>query len=148
MVTHTFLVEQYRVKRPLQFTVLCVLAFVFAGATLLFSMVGLFTFPATPEIFGFLRFEIFPAEVLQYIPAIISISVFLLASFAFAGLLGAWRLQKPGYWLFCCSMILLLFLPFVAFRIPPTWVVGNLFPYMIVALMLIVLLGFNLKVMR
>jgi len=148
MIAQSFQVTSVNTERPLQFSVLCVLTFLFGGYTLLFSIISLFTYPQAQELTGFLRAEVFPPYLANDGVAIISTIVFILAAISFAGIIGMWHRHKFGFWLFSISMILILTLPFVVFNVPVRWIITNLFPFFVIAVLLIVLLGYNLKNMR
>lgn len=148
MIAQSFQVASVNNERPLQYRVLCILTFLFGGYTLLFSIISLFTFPQAQEIIGFLRVEIFPPYFGTNGLAIISSTVFILAAISFAGIIGMWHLQKFGFWLFSSTMVLLLILPFAVFNIPVKWIITNLFPFFAIAVLLIVLLSYNLRNMR
>jgi len=134
--------------KPLPFKVLCILAFFFGGSTLFFSILTLFTLPEYYVVHTHARQAIFPEDLRNSSDFIISFIFFLLSAVAFAGLIGIWRLQKIGYWIFFVSIILFVILPFVLFDMPFVWIITYLLPYQVIAVFLLILFGKNLKLMR
>jgi hypothetical protein len=131
--------------RPLFITVLCVIAFVHVGLSII---IGLFSTIASgiPSAFRAIPY----LEDISGMAATIGGLLFsgvslLLAIIAFFGIIQIWNMLKIGFWTFSISMILFLIAPFVILNLSFNWILYITLPNLIIVPILILLFGLNYK---
>jgi len=131
--------------RPLFLTVLCVIAFVHVGLSIL---IGLFSTIASgiPDAFREVPYlDDFGGMAASMMGLLFSIIALLLAIIGFLGIIQMWNQLKIGFWTFSVSMVLFLVAPFVILTLPFKWVLYITLPNLIILPALIILFGFNYK---
>jgi hypothetical protein len=140
-------IQSYQ-ERPLQYKVLCVMAFIFAGFTLIFSLFFLILGGIQNELLEFIRPGIMPASWIPVGGLIYSILAFVLSLVAFVGLIQIWNRVRLGYWIFSISMVLFLILPFIFLEVPFFWMIKTLSPFLVITGFFILLFHYNIKHME
>lgn len=133
--------------RPLQYKVLCVLAFIFGGFTLIFSLFFMVLGGFRNELLEFVRPGIMPLSWYSVSGLVFSIICFVLSVTAFVGLIQIWNQIKKGYWVFSVSMLLFVILPFVFLQVPFFWLMKTLTPFLLITGFFILLFHYNMKYM-
>ncbi len=134
--------------RPLQYKVLCVLAFIFGGFTLIFSLFFMVLGGFRNELLEFVRPGIMPLSWYSVSGLVFSIICFVLSVTAFVGLIQIWNQIKKGYWVFSVSMLLFVILPFVFLQVPFFWLMKTLTPFLLITGFFILLFHYNMKYME
>lgn len=140
-------IQSYQ-QRPLQYKVLCVMAFIFGGFTLIFSLFFLILGGIQNDLLEFMRPGILPQSLVPVAGLIYSIIAFILSVVAFVGLIQMWNRVELGYWIFSASMFLFLVLPFVFLKVPFFWLFKTISPYVVIAGIFIILFHFNRRLME
>lgn len=135
-------------ERPLQYKVLCVMAFIFGGVTLIFSLFFLILGGIQNELLEFIRPGIMPASWIPVGGLIYSIVAFVLSVVAFVGLIQIWNRVRIGFWIFSISMVLFLILPFIFLEMPFFWMIKTLSPFLVITGFFILLFHYNIKYME
>jgi len=128
-------------KRPVFLTVLCVIAFVHVGLSIVIGLFGTLT-SSNPEWFetsGILDLFVWGA---QEFGLFFSVVLLLLSIIAFFGIIQIWNLLKIGVWTFSIPMLFFVLIPFVALP-SGLWIL--LIPNLIIIPLLIILFIFNYK---
>lgn len=126
-------------KRPVFLTVLCVIAFVHVGLSIVIGLFGTLT-TSNPEWFetsGLLDLFVWGA---QEFGLFFSVILLILAIIAFFGIIQIWNLLKIGVWTFSIPMLLFVVLPLISL---PANVWFLLIPNMIIIPALILLFVLN-----
>jgi hypothetical protein len=100
-------------KRPVFLTVLCVIAFVHVGLSIVIGLFGTLT-STNPEWFetsGLLDLFVLGA---QEFGLFFSVILLILAIIAFFGIIQIWNLLKIGVWTFSIPMFLFVILPIIS----------------------------------
>jgi len=135
-------------ERPLQYKVLCVMAFIFGGFTLIFSLFFLILGGIQNDLLEFLRQGILPQNLMPLGGLIYSIIAFVLSVVAFVGLIQIWNRVRLGFWIFSISIFLFLLLPFIFLQVPFLWLFKTLSPFLVIAGLFILLFHFNIRHME
>ncbi|MEE4177559.1 MAG: hypothetical protein V2I46_08615 [Bacteroides sp.] len=135
-------------ERPLQYKVLCVMAFIFGGITLVFSLFFLILGGIQNDLLEFMRPGILPPNLVQVAGLIYSIVAFILSVTAFVGLIQMWNRVEVGYWIFSISMLLFLVLPFIFLKVPFLWLFKTLSPFVVITGIFILLFYHNRRFME
>lgn len=135
-------------ERPLQYKVLCVLAFIFGGFTLIFSLFFMVLGGFRNDLIEFVRPGIMPQNWYPISGLVFSTVCFILAVAAFVGLIQIWNRVKKGYWVFSVSMMLFVILPFVFLQVPFFWLFKTLIPFLLITGFFILLFHYNMKYME
>jgi len=128
-------------KRPVFLTVLCVIAFIHVGLSIVIGLFGTLTTssPTWFETSGFLDLFVWGA---QEFGLFFSVILLILAIIAFFGIIQIWNLLKIGVWTFSIPMILFVLIPLIS--LPATyWFL--LIPNLIIIPSLIVLFIWNYR---
>lgn len=134
-------------KKPLQLRVLCVLAFIFSGATLIYTFLFLLAEGWQRHIWVSLNVEILPEVVRNMGPQVFDILGLVLSLSIFIGIIQIWKLVRFGFWVFSVSILLMLLLPFFLLEVPFLYLFRAQFVYMLIAGLFIILFGYNRRFM-
>ncbi len=140
-------IQSYQ-ERPLQYKVLCVMAFIFGGFTLIFSLFFLILGGIQNDLLEFMRPGILPEKLMPLGGLIYSIIAFVLSVVAFVGIIQIWNRVRLGFWIFSISIFLFLLLPFIFLRVPFLWLFKTLSPFLVIAGFFILLFHYNIKHME
>ena len=140
-------IQSYQ-ERPLQYKVLCVMAFIFGGFNLVFSLFFLILGGIQNDLMEFMRPGILPQSLVSVAGLIYSIVAFILSVTAFVGLIQMWNRLEVGYWMFSLSMLLFLILPFVFLKVPFLWLFKTLSPFLVITGIFVMLFYFNRRFME
>lgn len=126
-------------KRPVFLTVLCVIAFVHVGLSIVIGLFGTLTTsnPTWFETSGLLDLFVWGA---QEFGLFFSVILLILAIIAFFGIIQIWNLLKIGVWTFSIPMFLFVILPLISL---PANVWFLLIPNLIIIPALILLFVLN-----
>lgn len=128
-------------KRPVFLTVLCVIAFVHVGLSIVIGLFGTLTTtnPAWFETSGILDLFVWGA---QEFGLFFSVILLILAIIAFFGIIQIWNLLKIGVWTFSIPMFLFVILPLISL---PSNIWFLLIPNLIIipALILLFILNYS-----
>lgn len=131
-------------KRPTFLTVLCVIAFVHVGLSIVIGLFGILTSSSAGwfETSGMLDLFVWGAREFGLF---FSVVLLLLAIIAFFGIIQMWNSLKIGVWTFSIPMTIFLIIPFVTL---PSGLWFVLIPNLIVIPLLIILFALNYKKMN
>ncbi len=135
-------------QKPLALKVLCIVAFVFGGVSILvsFSLLVSGTLPYAFRDIGWLKDWLgISREMGGVIYAFVSL---ILSIVAFLGVIQMWNLIKTGFWLFSASKVLYLLLPFLLLDVPFNYMMAIMLPYILIVGLLILLFSYNLRHME
>jgi uncharacterized membrane protein len=135
-------------SRPLFITVLCIIAFVHVGLSI---VLGLFSTIASsiPSAFRAIPYLEDISGMAATLGGLLFSGVSLmLAIIAFFGIIQIWNMLKIGFWTFSISMILFLIAPFVILNLSFNWIFYITLPNLIIIPILILLFAFNLNRLR
>ncbi|MFN3557102.1 MAG: hypothetical protein ACK4VN_14175 [Bacteroidales bacterium] len=130
-------------KRPVFLTVLCVIAFVHVGLSILIGLFGTLTSsnPGWFETSGMLDLFVWGAKEFGLF---FSLVLLLLAIISFFGIIQMWNLLKIGVWTFSIPMVIFLLVPFLSL---PSGLWFVLVPNLIIVPLLILLFILNYRKM-
>ncbi len=140
-------IQSYQ-ERPLQYKVLCIMAFIFGGFTLIFCLFFLILGGIQNDLLEFMRQGILPRSLEPLGGLIYSISAFVLSVVAFVGLIQIWNRIRLGFWIYSISMLLFLILPFVFLKVPFLWLFKTLSPFVVITGLFILLFHYNIRHME
>lgn len=102
-------------KRPVFLTVLCVIAFVHVGSSIVIGLFGTLTrsSPAWFETSGLLDILVMRAQELDIF---FSIILLILSIIAFFGIIQIWNLLKIGVWTFSVPMFFFVLVPLITLQ--------------------------------
>lgn len=135
-------IQSYQ-ERPLPYKVLCVMAFIFGGFTLVFSLFFLILGGIQNDLLEFMRPGLLSQNLVPFAGLIYSIIAFVLSVTAFVGLIQMWNRVELGYWIFSFSMLLFLILPFIFLKVPFFWLFKTLSPFVVITGIFIILFYHN-----
>lgn len=135
-------------ERPLPYKVLCVMAFIFGGFTLVFSLFFMILGGIQNDLLEFMRPGLLPYNLLPFAGLIYSIISFVLSVTAFVGLIQMWNRVEVGYWFFSISMLLFLVLPFIFLKVPFLWLFKTLTPFVVITGFFILVFYYNRRLME
>jgi hypothetical protein len=126
-------------KRPVFLTVLCVIAFVHVGLSIVIGLFGTLTTsnPTWFETSGLLDLFVWGA---QEFGLFFSVILLILSIIAFFGIIQIWNLLKIGVWTFSIPMFFFILLPLVAL---PKSMLFLLIPNLIIIPSMIILFILN-----
>ncbi|MFW5725524.1 MAG: hypothetical protein ACOCX0_03680 [Bacteroidota bacterium] len=131
-------------KRPVFLTVLCVIAFLHVGMSIIMGLVGTIM---SPEL-GWFRptgiFSLFTDGMNHLLGLRWSVVMLVLAIVAFVGIVQIWKMKRLGVWLFSIPLFLTILLPIVLMG-PGWWI---LIPNIIMIFFLIFLFALNYERLR
>ncbi len=128
-------------KRPVFLTVLCVIAFVHVGLSIIIGLFGTLTTSTYGwfETSGMLDLLVWGAKEFGLF---FSLILLILSIIAFFGIIQLWNQLRIGFWTFSIPMILFLLVPLLSL---PSGFWFVLIPNFIIVPLLIILFGFNYK---
>ncbi len=131
--------ESQEKKRPVFLTVLCVIAFIHVGMSILVGLIGTITSPElgwfeTSGLFG-----LFTDSMSNLLGLFWSVVMLVLAIIAFLGIIQIWNMLRIGVWTFSIPLFLSIVLPLILMG-PGWWI---LIPNIIIIFFLVFLFALN-----